>query len=56
MRGGGGAREMVRAELKKYIYIDKRVLGLLKAFEEDTGIKLNIVVDEDGMRLTFTEG
>ncbi|MCD6206543.1 MAG: hypothetical protein J7J06_00955 [Methanosarcinales archaeon] len=53
---GGGAREMVRAELKKYIYIDKRVFEILEEFEDDAGIELNILVDKDGMRLIFTEG
>ena len=41
----------MRAELVRYIHIDKRVLETLEEFERDTGKGLNILVDKNGMRL-----
>ncbi len=51
----GTSKKRLHTELEKYIYIDKRVLGLLEEFERNMGIELNIVVDKNGMRLIFKE-
>jgi len=57
-------REEIRAEtsektmpveLERYIYVDKRVLKMLEEFERNTGIELNIVVDKNGIGVTFKE-
>ena len=47
--------KMMPVELERYIYVDKRVLKILEEFERNTGIELNILVDKNGVGVTFKE-